>query len=379
VRLVSRDGRRPDLGALLIRNAFRLIDSLPLFYGVGLVTALGTREQVRLGDMAAGTLLVYEPDGAPLRYGGAALPQALARVRDYRRLAREVARARLSGGVVGLEAHYAAVHGALQRAPLQVWSGLAQLVDEIPAVTRELTPHILWAGVVFVCAIAAGDFLVASHPALIRLFVSPQLIASVERGQLWTTGMLTVVPPGVLSLQLLTNNIVVSLTAYCAGFLLGLGTLYVVGLNGLTLGALLAFTGSHGLARALLSFMVAHGCVELSVMCLSGAAGAAVGAALLHPREAQRLAAFRQAARQSGKLLLVCVALLLGCGLIEGYLSADPRVPSWLRLTVGLSYWLFMVALLTGGLRRGWRLLTQAASSRSSRRPGGAVTTGQPS
>jgi hypothetical protein len=36
---------------------------MPLLYGVGLITALATRDHVRVGDMAAGTLLVYErPD-----------------------------------------------------------------------------------------------------------------------------------------------------------------------------------------------------------------------------------------------------------------------------------------------------------------------------
>jgi uncharacterized RDD family membrane protein YckC len=60
VRLVTRDGAPPTLGQHLTRNVFRLIDSFPLFYGVGLVTTLLTRDQVRVGDLAAGTLLVYD-------------------------------------------------------------------------------------------------------------------------------------------------------------------------------------------------------------------------------------------------------------------------------------------------------------------------------
>jgi uncharacterized RDD family membrane protein YckC len=59
VRVVSRDGGAPGIGALLVRNVFRLIDSLPLFYGLGLTLVVLTRENVRCGDMAAGTLLVY--------------------------------------------------------------------------------------------------------------------------------------------------------------------------------------------------------------------------------------------------------------------------------------------------------------------------------
>ena len=60
VHLVARDGSPPGVGALLTRNVFRLVDALPLLYGVGLLATLVTRDHVRIGDMAAGTLLAYE-------------------------------------------------------------------------------------------------------------------------------------------------------------------------------------------------------------------------------------------------------------------------------------------------------------------------------
>jgi uncharacterized RDD family membrane protein YckC len=60
LRLVTRDGGAPSAGALLTRNVFRLIDSLPLFYGVGLTAVMLSRNHLRIGDMAAGTVLVFE-------------------------------------------------------------------------------------------------------------------------------------------------------------------------------------------------------------------------------------------------------------------------------------------------------------------------------
>jgi len=62
IRIVTRSGGPPGAGALLVRNVFRLIDSLPVAYGVGLALMVFTRESLRCGDMAAGTLLVYERD-----------------------------------------------------------------------------------------------------------------------------------------------------------------------------------------------------------------------------------------------------------------------------------------------------------------------------
>jgi len=77
IRIVSRQGGPPSTGALLVRNVFRLVDSLPGFYGVGLGVMMFSDESVRVGDMAAGTVLVYEhglsdealPQAAALRLG----------------------------------------------------------------------------------------------------------------------------------------------------------------------------------------------------------------------------------------------------------------------------------------------------------------------
>jgi len=79
IRIVARDGAAPGIGALLIRNAFRLIDSLPVFYCLGLGFVMSTALQVRIGDLAAGTLLVY--DGAR---PSAAFPRARASAIDPR-------------------------------------------------------------------------------------------------------------------------------------------------------------------------------------------------------------------------------------------------------------------------------------------------------
>jgi len=65
VRIATRDGAVPGAGALLVRNVFRLVDSLPLFYPVGLISVIVTQHHVRIGDMAAGTLLVFERAETP--------------------------------------------------------------------------------------------------------------------------------------------------------------------------------------------------------------------------------------------------------------------------------------------------------------------------
>jgi hypothetical protein len=49
-------------------------------------------------------------------------------------------------------------------------------------------------------------------------------------------------------------------------------------------------------------------------------------------------------------LLFACALLLVGTGLIEGYVSPDPHFALWTRICIGVGYWLFMIALLRGWL-----------------------------
>ncbi len=65
VRLVTLQGRSPSVGAVLLRNVFRLIDSLPALYAVGLVCVALTKYQVRIGDIASGLVLVYDNEVKP--------------------------------------------------------------------------------------------------------------------------------------------------------------------------------------------------------------------------------------------------------------------------------------------------------------------------
>lgn len=80
VQTVSRVGGAPSVGSVLTRNVFRLIDSFPIAYAVGLVTTMLTRNSVRIGDLAAGTLLVYtHSDTALAHFSGT---QAAGRLLD---------------------------------------------------------------------------------------------------------------------------------------------------------------------------------------------------------------------------------------------------------------------------------------------------------
>lgn len=375
VRVLTPEGLVPTTGALLTRNVFRIIDSMPLLYVVGLLFVFFSKRHLRLGDLAAGTVIAMErapfleklrssrQEWHAVRQRAASLSRrhgsntrdALAVVDDYRRVAHEVGNARLArtpetaASAEYLDAVYSDLHDTIHRPARRLGLVLLSLMrDRVPSAMSAMRVHLLAVTLLFIVSAVTGAWLIYSYPDLIAMFADPKLIATVERGELWTDGVLNVTPSAVMSVELLTNNIVVSFFAFCSGIIFGLGTFYLIGMNGLSLGAFFAFTGQHGLADRLFDFVIAHGCVELSCICIAGAAGAYVGEALIRPGALTRSEAFRAAAGEGIRVLVVVTLLLLICGFIEGYVSPDPEVPRWARVTIGVGYWLFMISLLRG-------------------------------
>lgn len=282
---------------------------------------------------------------------------ALQIVEGYRTLGRDLSVARRvlprSRLTLGLEGLYARAHSLIHRPAHNGGARLRALLrDEIPAAAFAMRYYILWVSLLFALSLGAGWWLVGTFPELASLVASEKMITEVESGRLWTDGLLNVIPSSVLSVQILANNIAVTLIALCVGVFFGLGTFYIIGMNGLMIGGVFAFTHQHGMAGALLKFVLAHGLVELSVICIAGGCGMAIGAAIAIPTHKTRRESFQRATADVGKVMLMCAALLVACGFIEGYISPDDAFPMWVRAVVGICYWIIMVTALTGHLTR---------------------------
>jgi uncharacterized RDD family membrane protein YckC len=98
LRVVQTDGSPVGLRASAVRNVLRLVEGLPLSYLPAIVSILVTRDNQRLGDLAAGTLVVQEssvprpvapfrPPVAPAHAAdwdvSAVTPEELAAVRSF--------------------------------------------------------------------------------------------------------------------------------------------------------------------------------------------------------------------------------------------------------------------------------------------------------
>ena len=60
LRVLSVTGRPAGIGEAILRNLLRVVDQLPGVYAIGILTMLISSRHQRLGDLAAGTVVVHE-------------------------------------------------------------------------------------------------------------------------------------------------------------------------------------------------------------------------------------------------------------------------------------------------------------------------------
>ena len=71
IRVVSTEGSPVSVLSSCLRNLLRILDALPLLYGLGSVLVLATRREQRFGDLMAGTVVRREEQTSLGRYDDA--------------------------------------------------------------------------------------------------------------------------------------------------------------------------------------------------------------------------------------------------------------------------------------------------------------------
>ncbi|HYD39846.1 MAG TPA: stage II sporulation protein M [Anaeromyxobacter sp.] len=117
---------------------------------------------------------------------------------------------------------------------------------------------------------------------------------------------------------LFTHNARVGLLAFAVGFAGGIPAGLLLFVNGLTLGAFAALYDSRGLSLDFWAWILPHGVTELTAVALCGAAGLALGQAVIFPGREERKAGLARRGREAALVALGAVALFFVAGLIEG-------------------------------------------------------------
>jgi len=148
------------------------------------------------------------------------------------------------------------------------------------------------------------------------------------------------------------NNIGIGFRTFAAGILFGVGSIMVLLLNGLYIGAVVGYLAARGFGGTLFPFLIAHGAFELTGIVVAGAAGLRLGRALLSPGCYTRMAALRRAARPAVHLVYGMIMLLLVAAFMEAFWSSSDQLPPGVRYGVGAACWVAVLGYLALAGRR---------------------------
>lgn len=212
-----------------------------------------------------------------------------------------------------------------------------------PRLLRRMSGYVTAATAVFLLAGLLGTLITIIRPNFAAMMLGPQMMDDIQQHKMWTDSVLSAKPQA--SSAIMTNNISVCFATFAGGILAGIGTLVLLFNNGLEIAVVLTCCAQHHMALSLVSFMAAHGALEIPSIMIAGAAGLRIGAGILFPGMLLRRDALALAGSEAVQLLSGTIPLLIVAGTLEAFLSPT-HAPMALKFAVcavlftGLVVWL---------------------------------------
>lgn len=148
------------------------------------------------------------------------------------------------------------------------------------------------------------------------------------------------------------NNIGIGFQTFAGGIAFGVGTLFFLIYNGMSIGTVAGYLAQFGYGETFFSFVIGHGAFELTAIVIAGAAGLKLGIALLAPGRKPRLQALADAARTAVQLIYGAALMLLMAAFIEAYWSSSADISAWVKFGVGAVLWSTVLLYFVAGGRR---------------------------
>jgi uncharacterized membrane protein SpoIIM required for sporulation/uncharacterized RDD family membrane protein YckC len=283
----------------------------------------------------------------------------------YREMAADLARARTYGGsrelLYAMERLVGFGHNLLYRPPTRSWSRFRAFAGGgFPALARRRWKPILVASVLFYLPTLLTFAAVRGEPELEHELLSGEMLARVEesvdkerRGEGYVEVPEVAMP--VMATSLISNNVQVTFLAFAGGILAGLGTAWILMLNGVMLGSVAAAFANQGQSLHLWTFVLPHGVIELTAICIAGGAGLWMGSGMLLPGRRTRREVLVTRGREAVSLIGGTALMLVVAGMIEGFISPSD-LPREIKLGFAAVAALAMVAYFAFAGRRAEHL-----------------------
>jgi uncharacterized membrane protein SpoIIM required for sporulation len=199
-------------------------------------------------------------------------------------------------------------------------AGIVRFYSETyPRIFRELWPQTLLAFAIFAITGVAAFILTMCDPTFAHRLLGTRMMETIEKREMWTHSIVTIKPLAASSIM--TNNLSVAFATFAFGITAGIGTVWMMVLNGLLIGVIGAATLKAGMAGQLWTFVVPHGVLELPAIFIAGGAGFEIARGMLFPGLLPRRESLARAGGRAAQLLLGTIPMLIVAGVIEGFLS----------------------------------------------------------
>jgi len=216
--------------------------------------------------------------------------------------------------------------------------------DSYPAIFRETLSDTLTAFIIFLAAGVTAFLVAMADPSFARYLLGGRMIDTIEHHKMWTQSIVTVKP--LASSAILTNNLTVAFSTFALGITAGIGTVWMMLLNGLLIGVVGEACWREGMSLQLWSFVAAHGVLELPAIFIAGGAGLGIARGLLFPGRLPRRASLAKAGARSVRLVLGTIPMLLIAGFIEGFVSPS-SLPALVKFLLAAALGTLLVLYLS--------------------------------
>jgi uncharacterized membrane protein SpoIIM required for sporulation/uncharacterized RDD family membrane protein YckC len=153
----------------------------------------------------------------------------------------------------------------------------------------------------------------------------------------------------VMASSIIANNVQVTYGVFAFGITAGIVTLLMLILNGMGIGAAMALYTNHGVFHLIRDFVIAHGVLELSAICIAAGGGFLLAMALLLPGTHTRREALVINGRRAIRLITASTLMLLAAGTIEGLISPRTDVPFAVKASVSAATAVLLVFWFSRG------------------------------
>lgn len=204
---------------------------------------------------------------------------------------------------------------------------------DLPNNIKKYNIYILIGTVVFLLGFVISWMMVASNPQNASYFMPQEMIEGIN----WDMDTSNQWDYPVMSSYIMTNNISVAFKAFVLGITLGLGTFYILFLNGALIGSLTGLVYQFGNPVGYWSLILPHGILELTAIFIAGGAGLMLARSILIPRKYSRKHSIIKSAKEAIGLMLGVIVFLIIAGIIEGFFTPINISPIYKLIFAGLT------------------------------------------